>query len=186
MHCLLLFLVPGIILNFSFLIIVSKMTLRHLGTDKDHGVAKSRTWLSDFTFTLHFHALEKEMAAHSSVLAWRILRTGEPGRLPSLGSHRVGHDWSDLAAAATTVALCDLIHYQSSAWQVTLESWAWISFPYYRCMLKFPLKCSYFQSEIHHLPQMAHFLCVLVRFCSLNQQTLKLPYFFQLSTPHTS
>ena len=56
------------------------------------GVAEGRTRLSDFTFTFHFHALEKEMAAHSSVLAWRIPRTGEPGRLPSMGSHRVGHD----------------------------------------------------------------------------------------------
>ena len=57
-----------------------------------HGVTKSRTQLSDFTFTFHFHALEKEMATHSSVLAWRILGMGEPGGLPSLGSHRVGHD----------------------------------------------------------------------------------------------
>ena len=65
-----------------------------------HGVAKSRTRLSDFTFTFHFHALEKEMATHSSVLAWRIPGTGELGGLPSMGSHRVGHDWSDLAAAA--------------------------------------------------------------------------------------
>ena len=65
-----------------------------------HGVARSWTWLSDFTFTFHFHALEKEMATHSSVLAWRIPGTGEPGGLPSMGSHRVGHDWSDLAAAA--------------------------------------------------------------------------------------
>ena len=56
------------------------------------GVAKSRTQLSDFTFTFHFHALEKEMVAHSSVLAWRIPGTGEPGGLPSMGSHRVGHD----------------------------------------------------------------------------------------------
>ena len=56
--------------------------------------------LSDFPFTFHFHALEKEMAIHSSVLAWRIPGTGEPGGLPSMGSHRVGHDWSDLAAAA--------------------------------------------------------------------------------------
>ena len=63
-----------------------------------HVVAKSRTRLSDFTFTFHFHALEKEMATHSSVLAWRISGTGEPGGLPSMGSHRVGHDWSDLAA----------------------------------------------------------------------------------------
>ena len=65
-----------------------------------HGVAKSRTWLSDFTFSFHFQALEKEMATHSSVLAWRIPRTGKPGGLPSMGSHRVRHDWSDLAAAA--------------------------------------------------------------------------------------
>ena len=57
-----------------------------------HGVEKSRTRLSDFTFTFHFHALEKEMATHSSVLAWRIPGTGEPGGLPSMGSHRVGHD----------------------------------------------------------------------------------------------
>ena len=86
-----------------------------------HGVAKSRTWLSnwttiinikdagflfhgirwvlsDFTFTFHSHALGKEMATHSSVLAWRIPGMGEPGGLPSMGSHRLGHDWSDLAA----------------------------------------------------------------------------------------
>ena len=63
-----------------------------------HGVAKSWTRLSDFPFTFHFHASEKEMAAHSSVLAWRIPGTGEPRGLPSTGSHRVGHDWSDLAA----------------------------------------------------------------------------------------
>ena len=58
------------------------------------------TSLSFCTFIFHFHALEKEMATHSSVLAWRIPETGEPGGLPSMGSHRVGHDWSDLAAAA--------------------------------------------------------------------------------------
>ena len=63
-----------------------------------HGVAKNRTRLSDFTFTFHFHASEKEMATHSSVLAWRIPWTEKPGRLQSMGSHRVGHDWSDLAA----------------------------------------------------------------------------------------
>ena len=57
-----------------------------------HGVAKNRTSLSDFPFTFHFHALEKEMATHSSILAWRIPRTEEPGRLLSTGSHRVGHD----------------------------------------------------------------------------------------------
>ena len=61
--------------------------------------------ISDFPFTSHFHALEKEMATHSSVLAWRIPGTGEPGGLPSMGSHRVGHNWSDAVAAA-----CIVIH----------------------------------------------------------------------------
>ena len=70
-----------------------------------HGVVKSRTRLSDFTFTFHFHALEKEMATHSSVLAWRIPGTGEPWWLPSMGSHRVGHDWSDAAAAAAVFSI---------------------------------------------------------------------------------
>ena len=65
-----------------------------------HGVAEGRTRLSNFTFTFHFHALEKEMATHSSVFAWRIPGMGEPGGLPSMGSHRVRHDLSDLAAAA--------------------------------------------------------------------------------------
>ena len=68
-----------------------------------HGVARSRTWLSDFTFTFHFHALEKEMATNSSVLAWRIPGTEEPGRLLSVGLHRVRHDWSDLAVAVTVI-----------------------------------------------------------------------------------
>ena len=74
-----------------------------------HGVAKSRTRLSDFTFTFRFLALEKEMATHSSTLAWRIPGTGEPGGLLSVGSHRVGHDWNDLAAAvvrAFSICLC--------------------------------------------------------------------------------
>ena len=57
-----------------------------------HGVEKSRTRLSDFTFTFHFHALEKVRATHSSVLAWRIPGMAEPAGLPSVGSHRVGHD----------------------------------------------------------------------------------------------
>ena len=72
-----------------------------------HGVTKSQTWLSDFTF--HFHALEKEMATHSSVLAWIISGTAELDGLPSMGSHRVGHDWSDLAAAAARA-------YNSACW----------------------------------------------------------------------
>ena len=78
-----------------------------------HGVAKSRTRLRDFTFTFHFHALEKEMAIHSSVLAWRIPGTAEPGRLPSTGSLRVGHNWSDLAAAAVAGWLVSVSRYIS-------------------------------------------------------------------------
>ena len=70
-----------------------------------HGVTKSRTRLSNFTLTFHFPALGKEMATHSSVLAWRIPGTGEPRGLTSMGSHRVGHDWSDLAAAWTNPSL---------------------------------------------------------------------------------
>ena len=74
-----------------------------------HGVTKSRTPPSNFTFTFHFHALEKEMATHSSVLAWRIPGTGEPGGLPSMGLHRIGHDSSDLAAAAYFfIYMCEL------------------------------------------------------------------------------
>ena len=74
------------------------------------GVAKSLTGLSNFIFTFHFHALEKEMATHSSVLAWRIPGTAEPGGLPSMGSHRVGHDWSDFAAAAAATILKFLLY----------------------------------------------------------------------------
>ena len=70
-----------------------------------HGVAKGWTWLSDFTFTFHFHTLEKEMATHSSVLAWRIPGTRELGGLLSMGSHRVGHDWSDLAVSCQKLHL---------------------------------------------------------------------------------
>ena len=70
-----------------------------------HGVAQSWTRLSDFTFTFNFHAVEKKMATHSRVLAWRIPGAGEPGGLPSLGSHRVGHDWSDLAASTAWIKL---------------------------------------------------------------------------------
>ena len=69
-----------------------------------HGVTKSQTRLSDFTFTFHFDALEKEMATHSSVLALRIPGTGEPGGLLSMGSHRVRYDRSDLAAVAAAAA----------------------------------------------------------------------------------
>ena len=70
-----------------------------------HGVAKSPMQLSNFTFTFHFPALEKDMATHSSVLAWRIPGMGETGGLPSMGSHRVRHNWSDLAAAAAAAGI---------------------------------------------------------------------------------
>ena len=98
-----------------------------------HGVAKSWTRLSDFTFTFHFRALEKEMATHSSVLAWRIPETGEPGGLPSVGSHRVGHDGSDSAAAAAHLRysswlpdfISPLCFAESALWQaaVMLKCW---------------------------------------------------------------
>ena len=99
-----------------------------------HGVAKSRTWLNDFTFTFHFHALEKEMATHSSVLAWRIPGTGEPRGLPSMGSHGVGHNWSDLAAAAAAAAavyqaLCRVSAHGSSHWIHTIPSEVGYKFP---------------------------------------------------------
>ena len=76
-----------------------------------HGIAEGRTPLSDFTFTFHFHALEKEMATHSTVLAWRIPGTGEPGELPSMESHRVRHDWSDLAAASHSISSLEAIDF---------------------------------------------------------------------------
>ena len=101
-----------------------------------HGVAKSWTWQSDFTFTLHFHALEKEMATHSSVLAWRIPGTEEPGGLPSMGSHRVRHDWSNLAAAAA--AYRTWVHAQSLQSCLTLCN---------------PMDCSPPGSSIHGILQ---------------------------------
>ena len=92
-----------------------------------HGVAKSQTRLSDFTFTFHFHTLEKEMATHSSVLAWRIPWTEKPGRLQSMGSHRVGHDWSDLAAAALEPQLKHLppCEAMASSSELTSDSLGW-------------------------------------------------------------
>ena len=74
-----------------------------------HGVTKSWTRLSNFIFTFHFPALEKEMATHSSVLAWRIPGTGEPGGLPSMGSHRVRHGWSDLAVRVISQRIEDML-----------------------------------------------------------------------------
>ena len=92
-----------------------------------HGVIKSRIQLSDFTFTFRFHALEKEMATQSCVLAWRIPGTGEPGGLPSMGSHRVGHDWSDLAAEqqASTCYFADKGLYSQSYDFSSSHVWIW-------------------------------------------------------------
>ena len=106
-------------------------------TGRLHGVAKSRTQLSDFTFTFHFHALEEEMATHSSVLAWRIPGMAEPGGLLSMGSCRVRHDWSGLVAATATQIYMPLLAYHvTSLPPCTLESntngcghweWTWLS-----------------------------------------------------------
>ena len=94
-----------------------------------HGVARSWIRLSDFTFPFHFHALEKEMVTHSSVLAWGIPGTGEPRGLPSMGLHRVRHDWSDLAAAAVTSFALWIIDYicgtpqfeNASTWIISVD-----------------------------------------------------------------
>ena len=89
-----------------------------------HGVAKSQTCLSDFPFTFHFHALEKEMATHSSALAWRIPGTGQPDGLPSMGSHRVGHNWSDLAAGSVKAMVFPVVMYGCESWAIKkAESW---------------------------------------------------------------
>ena len=105
------------ILHLSLLIVLTssaiQWTLESFGSTC---IKEPYNWLAlvDFPFTFHFHALEKEMATHSSVPAWRIPGMGEPGGLPSMGSHRVEHDWSDLAAAAAAVTLFD---------HSTLEMW---------------------------------------------------------------
>ena len=98
---------------------------------------KSWTWLSDFTFTFHFHALEKEMATHSSVLAWRIPGTGQPAGLPPVGSHRVGHDWSDLAAAA---AMWFSLHVSLLVFAVLLKPVNLCLQPHFRQNIAFILK----------------------------------------------
>ena len=92
-----------------------------------HGVTKSWTRLSDFTFTFHFCALEKEMVTHSSILAWRIPGTEELGGLLSMGSYRVRHDWSDLAAAVAAGAGQGTGQTGTGVWALLLE----ILFPYY-------------------------------------------------------
>ena len=115
-----------------------------------HEVAKSQTQLSDFTFTFHFHASEKEMATHSSVLAWRIPGTGKPGGLPSMGSHRVGHDWSNLAAAAA--AHCCQLRCRTPF--ISLEATTvsthviWIVLNWFQKVHNYPSDMTKFQSEV--------------------------------------
>ena len=99
-----------------------------------HGVTKSRTQLSNFTFPFHFHALEKAMATHSSVLAWRIPGTAEPGGLPPMGWHGVGHDWSDSAAAAAASRPHSHPLPQSSPWQPQVRCLPVSLFLFCRCV----------------------------------------------------
>ena len=116
-----------------------------------HGVTKSRTWLSYFTFTFYFHALEKEMATHSCVLAWRIPGMGEPGGLPSLGSHRARHDWSNLAAAVAGARLkgCDLgrlsTDHSPYSWAVSPFLKGYLSYVFL-CLLQFSIERTIFLS----------------------------------------
>ena len=102
-------------------------------------------WLHDFTFTSHFPALEKEMATHSNVLTWRIPGTGEPGGLPSMGSHRVGHDWSDLAAAAAAATMENSMEVpQKTSCRVILQSYSWV---YIQTKLLFEDACTLMFAE---------------------------------------
>ena len=128
-----------------------------------HGVARSRTRPSDLTFTFHFYALEKEMATHSSVLAWRIPGMGEPGGLPSMGLHRVRHDWSDLAAAAVysysqfffknTYCLCYQVYFLNYFWFTVLYCYQvyskWFSYTYMYIFLKLKNFISFI--NFHHI-----------------------------------
>ena len=122
-----------------------------------HGVAKSQTRLSNFTFTFHFHALEKEMATHSSVLAWRIPGMGEPGGLLSMGSHRIGHDWSYLAAAAAAAFKSTIFLHLFDYFCFLLISFPpffssiFITFPLYELCYKFFYYsfCNYHNYHMH-------------------------------------
>ena len=109
-----------------------------------HGVAEGQTQLRDFTFTFHFHALEKDMATHSSVLAWRIPGTGEPGGLPSMGSHRVGHDWSDLAVFDACWIMTNRINMHACMHARLLQSCP---------TLCYPVDNSPPGSSVHRIPQ---------------------------------
>ena len=135
-----------------------------------HGVPKSRTWLSDITFTFqsdmtitfHCHALEKEMATHSSVLAWRIPGTAEPGGLPSMGSHRVGHNWSDTAACMYVSITCSLYvlfvtKIKCIRWFITI--WSLLFLPHHLMLLMFFRWINIYTKSLQSLKQrLANFL----------------------------
>ena len=106
-----------------------------------HGVSKSRTRLSDFTFTFHFHAMEKEMATHSRVLAWRIPGTAEPGGLPSMGSNRVGHRVGlNQLSSSSSRACADPRPRLSEALASSLPS-----------CISAPMRCAHHPSHVGHI-----------------------------------
>ena len=118
-----------------------------------HGVTKSRTRLSNFTFTFHFYTLKKEMATHSSILAWRIPGMGEPDGLLSLGSHRVRHDWSDATAAAAACEWNPFLllwaHSINNTYCLTIDSlWDARQILFYTLGLGFPICKGYFVSVV--------------------------------------
>ena len=159
-----------------------------------HGVDKSRTRLSDFTFTFRFHALEKEMATHSSVLAWRVLGTAEPGGLPSMGSHRVRHDWSDLAAAAmylnsgfqilwVTHIMIHILHCNPE-YTETYHSWnkiypyclhytpIWFDFSFSSLLYSIPLHSTPFHSILFHSFPFLSILSIPFHFLNASHNSL--------------
>ena len=133
-----------------------------------HGVAKSRTRLSDFTCSFHFHVLEKEMVTHYSILAWRIPGMGEPGGLMSVGSHRVRHDWSDLATATAAARALYMIkknmHFHSVFTSATFSLGTTF------CMKKSCYKIfrtwnprKYFRNKYTHLQPIPNRKCLLLK-----------------------
>ena len=130
-----------------------------------HGVTRSRTRLSNFTFTFHFHALEKKMATHSSVLAWRIPWKEEPGGLPSVGSHRVGHDWSDLASSCrfSNFIVLPLLLFAYSDLNKRALAFLNFCFPTFVCI--FSLFCLFLSKSC------LHFKCLLsIENCAMMRQ----------------
>ena len=126
-----------------------------------YGVAKSWTQLKDFTFTFHVPVLEKEVATHSSVLAWRIPGMGEPGGLPSVGLHRVRHDWSDLAAAAAAAVGC-YVAYQAYSYCLPLWLQSFDILILWEVCIYFPVHTNitnFVFSYLRSVPVKPHRLC---------------------------